>query len=111
MFRIVKQRREVKFPLVYAGMHDQQDSDNKTNKFPNFRRVSTIRRGMAPLPPPPGHGATGYSIETVKFDVAPMRIFEACVYIMLYIYIRSSIFLHASGLYWAYYPMSIDKCI
>jgi hypothetical protein len=31
MFRIVKQRREVKFPLVYAGMLDHEDSDNTIN--------------------------------------------------------------------------------
>jgi hypothetical protein len=31
MFRIVKQRREIKFPLVYAGMLDHKDSDNITN--------------------------------------------------------------------------------
>ena len=31
MFRIIKQRREVKFPLVSAGMLDQEDSDNITN--------------------------------------------------------------------------------
>jgi hypothetical protein len=53
MFRIVKQRREVKFRLVYAGMLDHEDSDNITNKFPIFRRVSTIRRGMAPTASPP----------------------------------------------------------
>ena len=35
MFRIVKQRREVKFPLVYAGMLDHEDSDNIT-KFQFF---------------------------------------------------------------------------
>jgi hypothetical protein len=53
MFRIVEQRREVKFPLVYAGMLDHEDSDNITNfQFSD----GSQHRGVPcpPLPPPPG---------------------------------------------------------
>ena len=53
MFRTVKQRREVKFLLVYAGMLDYElDSDNITN----FPKVSTIGEGGGGMPL--GHGAT-----------------------------------------------------
>ena len=55
MFRIVKQRREVKFPLVYAGMHDQQDSDNKTNKFPTGLNNKERHGPTAPPPRPRRH--------------------------------------------------------
>jgi hypothetical protein len=53
MFRTVKQRREVKFLLVYAGMLDHElDSD-----ITNFPKVSTIGEGGGGAWPL-GHGAT-----------------------------------------------------
>ena len=52
MFRIIKQRREVKFPLVYAGMLDHEDSDNITD-ISNFPTGLNNKGACPPAPPPP----------------------------------------------------------